>query len=290
MGDDASLASLLCGARTDAGLTAALRRCIDDARRAWPELALADEAFVTHLAARLRPDEDPVAGLAALKTSDLYLACAALAGQPAALAAFERTILSRVGRFVGRVDGSPAFVAEVTQALRIKLFVGADGAPRLAQYSGRGALDSWVCAAALRTAYDLQRGADRRAGGDERELDVLAASDDAELELLRTRHEEQFRAAVRASMGALEPRARTLLRMYFLEKLTTAQLGQVYRVHETTALRWIAQAREAVVDGVRARLQAELRLSTSEFDELVALLRSRLDVTVRRLLATSTAS
>ena len=290
MGDDASLASLYCGERASGEIAAALRRTIDDARRAWPDLAVSDEAFVAHLAARLRPDEDPAAALSALRTSDLYLACAAIGGSPAALAAFERSLLSRVGRFVGRVDASAAFVAEVTQTLRIKLFVGLDGAPRLAQYSGRGALDSWVCAAALRTAYDLQRGAERHPVAAERDLDVLAACDDAELDLLRARHEEQFRVALRESMAALEPRARTLLRMYFLEKLTTAQLGQAYGVHETTALRWIAQAREAVVDGVRQRLQAALRLSSSEFDQLVALVRSRLDVTIRRLLATTSAS
>jgi RNA polymerase sigma-70 factor (ECF subfamily) len=58
----------------------------------------------------------------------------------------------------------------------------------------------------------------------------------------------------------------------------------VYRVHETTVLRWMAQARETVVETVRTVLLRTLRLSPGEFNELLALMRSQLDVSVRRLL------
>jgi hypothetical protein len=80
---------------------------------------------------------DLVAVLRQLKAADLYLACAAAHGRPGAEAAFERTLLARVAHFVGSVDSSPAFVTEVTQALRIKLLVGSDGQGKLAQHSGR---------------------------------------------------------------------------------------------------------------------------------------------------------
>jgi RNA polymerase sigma-70 factor (ECF subfamily) len=265
-------------------LTAALRTAIDDARRAWPDVDLPDEPFVAHLAARVRPDEDVTAALASLKIADLYLACAAGRGDAAAVAAFEQTLLARVGHFIARVDTSPHFVAEVTQALRIKLFVGSDGRGRLSQYSGRGALGSWVCAAALRTAYDLRRQESRHAHDHDGDLDVLAASDDAELELLRARYRDDFRAALRDAIAALDTRARTLLRLYFLERLTMEQIGTIYRVHETTALRWISHARETVIEQVRATIKKKLQLSASECEELMGLLSSRLDVTVRRLL------
>ena len=269
--DDATLGSSLCAA-------------IDAARAAWPDVALPDEPFVQHLGDRVRPDEDPSAALTALKTTDLYLACAAARGDAAAIAAFEQTLLARVGQFIARVETSPHFVAEVTQALRIKLFVGTDGHGRLSQYSGRGALDSWVCAAALRTAYDLRRAENRHAHDHDGDLDVLAASEDAELELLRARYRDDFRAALRDGISALDTRARTLLRLYFLERLTMEQIGTIYRVHETTALRWVAQARETVIERVRATIKQKLQLSASECEELMGLLSSRLDVTVRRLL------
>ncbi len=59
-------------------------------------------------------------------------------------------------------------------------------------------------------------------------------------------------------------------------------------MHETTILRRITRAREAVFEQVRAAMSHTLRLSASEFDELLALLRSRLDVSVHRLLVSET--
>ena len=120
----------------DAALSTILSERLVEARRAWPDVTLGDEEFVAHLAARVRPDEDPPAAVAALKTADLYLACAAARGDAAAIAAFEQTLLARVGDFIARVDTSPHFVAEVTQALRVKLFVGSDGRGRLGQTIG----------------------------------------------------------------------------------------------------------------------------------------------------------
>ena len=141
-----------------------------------------------------------------------------------------------------------------------------------------------MCAAALRTAYNLRRAENRHTHHHDADLDVLAASDDAELELLRTRYRDDFRAAVADAVAALDARARTLLRLYFLERLTTAQIGTIYRVHETTALRWIGHARSGVLERVRTAIRGKLKLSASECEELMGLLASRLDVTVRRLL------
>jgi len=270
----------------DAALSLELARALEDARRTWPAVELSDEDFVDHLVARVRPDDDLLAALRQLKVADLYLACAAAHGRPGAEHAFERSLLARVGQFVSSIDTSPAFVADVTQALRIKLLVGSDGQGKLCQYSGRGALDSWVCAAAIRTAIDLRRAGGHEAADNERALDVLAATDDPELELLRQRYDGQFRAALEASLLALEARDRTLLRLYFIEQLPAAQIGKLYRVHETTILRRISRVRESVFDQVRAALSLTLRLSASEFDELLALLRSRIDVSVHRLLVT----
>jgi RNA polymerase sigma-70 factor, ECF subfamily len=272
----------------DAALAPELSRALDDAHRAWPSVELSDEDFVDHVAARVRPDDDLLAVMRQLKVADLFLACAAAHGRPGAEVAFERSLLSRVGHFVSSIDTSPAFVADVTQALRIKLLVGSDGQGKLSQYSGRGALDSWVCAVAIRAAIDLRRASGREASDNERALDVLAATDDPELELLRQRYDGQFRAALEAALTALEARDRTLLRLYFIEQLPAAQIGKLYRVHETTILRRISRVRESVFDQVRAALSNTLRLSASEFDELLALLRSRIDVSVHRLLVTQT--
>jgi len=253
-------------------------------RRAWPAIPLPEVAFSEYVAARIEGAEAAPTARDIHNPADLYLACAVSRGEAAAIAAFEAKLLGRVGQFVGGLDSSPEFVREVTQLLRIKLLVGLDGTPKLTQYSGRGSLESWVCAAALRTAYDLLRERASWAGSDDRGLDVLAASDDVELRLLRSRHHDQFRRALLGALASLAPRDRTLLRLHFLEQVTATRIGQMYGVHETTALRWIARVLEGIVERVRVALRDELQLRDQEFDELIALLRSRLDVSVRDLL------
>ena len=56
-----------------------------------------------------------------------------------------------------------------------------------------------------------------------------------------------------------------------------------YGVHRATVVRWLAAAREALFAGTRARMRDRLR--DTEIDEVLDLIQSRLDVSVRRLLA-----
>lgn len=274
----------------DTRLAELLAQKLATAARMWPSVALPPDLFARALAERITSDEEPFAALAQLREGDVYLATASAIDAPGALQAFESALLARVPVYLSRVSASPAIIDEVKQTLRVKLFVASDGrTPRIRQYAGRGALESWVCAAAIRTARDLHRADQRRRddGGDD--LDVLAASDDPELEALRTRYRGEFRTALREAIAALEPRQRTLLRLHFFERLTTVELARLYGVNQSTASRWLATAREAVLTGVRDRLRNKLGVSTSEFDSLVALLYSRLDISFSKLLRGSTA-
>jgi len=255
--------------------------------RAWPAISLPSAAYLEYVRARIGGGEPAQAIRQIDNGTDLFLACAVLRGDAAAIAAFDAAFLGRVGQFVGALDSSPEFVSEVTQTLRIKILVGLDGRAKLAQYSGRGTLESWVCAAALRTAYDLLRARPSQPSGDDGKIDVLAASDNVELQVLRARHGEQFRKALRAALAGLTGRDRTLLRLYFLDELTAARIGRMYGVHETTVLRWIACARDGIVERVRVAVREELRLPDQELTELIGLLRSRIDITVRDLLLTT---
>jgi RNA polymerase sigma-70 factor (ECF subfamily) len=267
-------------------LALVLQHAVDEARRAWPTVELSSEEFVDHLAARVRPDDDAVALLRQLKLADLYLACAAERRRPGAVTAFEQTFIRRVGQFVRGIAGETTFIADVTQTLRIKLFVGSHGYGKLSRYSGRGALESWVRAVAIRIAYDLRRTEDHKRREDECALELVAASDDPELDLLWQRHNGEFRTALEDGLSGLAGRDRTLLRLYVIERLPAIQIGKLYGVHETTVLRWIDRARATLVERVRAALLRTLRLSAGEFDELLAMMRSRLDVSIRRLLDT----
>src|SRR5262245_58926785 len=98
-GDATALAAALRAARPalDAdGAGAALAAALAAARAAWPDVAVAAPAFVAFVAARLPAGHSAVAGLVALRTSDLYLACACSAADPAAVRAFDRSFLPMV--------------------------------------------------------------------------------------------------------------------------------------------------------------------------------------------------
>jgi RNA polymerase sigma-70 factor (ECF subfamily) len=269
------------GARGDE-LAALLVDYIEAARAAWPAIEVDAAEFAAFLATRLHEGEDPLVGLGRLRVAELYLAFAAERRTPGAIEAFESKLLSRVPSFIGRIESSPAFVDEVKQALRIKLFVDAGG--KLTQYSGRGSLESWVCAAAIRTAYDLRRAEVRRQPQPDDDVMLLAASIDVEVDMLRARYKGEFRVALQEAIASLDTRQRTLLRLYFLERLTIAQIGRIYRVHETTALRWIAAARQEIVEGIRGSLERKLHVSETEFDDLIGIVQSQLDMSFSRIL------
>jgi RNA polymerase sigma-70 factor (ECF subfamily) len=258
-----------------------LRAC----RAAWPGLALGDERFAEHVA-RHRPDGAPAAGwLSTECAADLFLACACATGVPGAVERFEQAFLSRVPAFLARQRASPELVDEVKQALRERLLVATGGAPpRIAEYSGRGALGRWLQVATVRTAINLR--AARRAH-DPSGAAELAAAGDLELDHIKERYRQPLTDALQAAIAHLTSEQRNLLRLHFLDGATLDQLADSFKVHRATIARQLAAARESIVDEARRTLERSLRLTADEFDSLLGLLRSQLDLSVTRLLQKS---
>jgi RNA polymerase sigma-70 factor (ECF subfamily) len=67
--------------------------------------------------------------------------------------------------------------------------------------------------------------------------------------------------------------------------LTVDILGRLHGVHRATAARWVEAARASVVRAVRRHLRGTLGLGASELDSIVGLVKSGLDVSLTRLLA-----
>src|SRR5262245_35046638 len=129
----------------------------DDGRRAWSGVRVEEATFAAFVRERAGEDAD----LAALHGADLYLACACAAGDPAALAAFEARYMADVPSFLARVEHASAVIEDVSQLVRERLFVAADGKrPKILDYSGRGSLGSWLRVVTLRVAMNRRR-ADR---------------------------------------------------------------------------------------------------------------------------------
>ncbi|WP_342377710.1 sigma-70 family RNA polymerase sigma factor [Myxococcus stipitatus] len=268
-------------------LEALLTSWVSTGRRTWPEVALAEEDFLQHLAQRLVPGDVSSWTSEAIPAADLYLACACARGLPAAHAALERHFLSKVARAVTRVRGGGVDAEEVLQQLRQRLLASEGNAePRIAEYRGTAPLSAWLRAAAVRTALNLQRAEGRRARV-EQEVEGAVLGGDVELDYLRRRHHQDFREALAAAVASLSPRERTVLRLHVVEGVNLERIGAMYRAHKSTVSRWVAHARQTLLSRVREQLAERLRLSVGELDSLMLAVGGQLDLSLPGLLRES---
>jgi RNA polymerase sigma-70 factor (ECF subfamily) len=219
--------------------------------------------------------------LQALHAADLYLACGCSLGDPSALAEFDARHLSQIGAFVAHIRTEPIFVDELRQFLREKLLLGnRETPPKIVDYAGRGPLGGWVRIAAIRTAYNLLRST-----GTSPSVDPFdAAGSDPELDFLKAQYLDDFRNAFEQALAVLAADDRNLLRLHYLDGLTTVQLATLFHIDKSNVSRKITRVRAEIVARTRSILGKRLRLESTELDSIVALVQSQLDVSIRRFL------
>jgi RNA polymerase sigma-70 factor (ECF subfamily) len=251
------------------------------ARVAWPDIELDGAAFVAYLAARWPEGASLDDWLAHAHASDLYLTCACARGSAGAIEAFDRAHLGgQVRDYLARSKPDDAFVEDVRQSLREKLFVG--DKRKIEEYSGRGALGGWVRMLAVRMAIDLRRRRGERLPDLRHEQ---PAAIDPELGYLSERYRGEVEDAFRRALASLGPEQRTLLRMHFVDAVTLDELARLTKLHRATVARRLAVARKAILDATHRQLRERLAVSTEELASLVRLVRSELQISVARLLA-----
>lgn len=260
-----------------------LRERYAEGQRQWPSVPLQPERFICSLARHL--PEDAAEMLRQLHGADLYLACACAEGEPRALYAFEQHILQRVSSRLGQLPETT--VDDVMQELRQRLLVGRAGTPpRIASYSGRGALLAWVRIIASRIIGELVNQQGRQVLCEE-PPEVLArmlSSYDPERELLREDSRQALAEALRKALAALPERERALLRLHHLHGLTMDRLSTMYGESRSGVARRVAAARERLLLLTRAELTSGLKLAGSEVESLLGLVQGHLDLSLRRLM------
>jgi RNA polymerase sigma-70 factor (ECF subfamily) len=269
-------------------LEALLARTCTTAADAWPELQIEPAVFVRFLAARLPGDVPLPAALDQVHAKDLYLTCGCSLGMPPAIEAFERRCLGGIGGFLQQIDGGAGLGDEVKQLVRSRLLVAEGGQPpRISQYEGRGSLTSWVGIAAQRVVLSLRRG-DRSRGRAQNAAmaDAMTEGGDPELDYLKVRHRQDFRAAFADAIGTLSARERVILKLHLVDGLSHEEIGAMYQVHQSTVTRWIARARESLVKETHRLVCERLQVDTAEFESLAVLVESQLDLSLSRLLRT----
>jgi RNA polymerase sigma-70 factor (ECF subfamily) len=255
-----------------------LRARVDAGRAAWPGIALDDAAYVRHVAGHSAEGLPPPAHAA-----DLWIACACAAGVTGAATAFERAYRPALERAVARVNR--ASVDEGVQAVLVTLLVADPGArPRIAEYAGRAALKVWLATVAANATMRLHRRRDDQRYDSLGGLAEQIAHAEPELALAKARHGADLETALRDALAGLEARDRMLLRLKHVKGWRLEQLATMYRVSRATAGRMVTGAYEALSVETKRLLRERLKLTPSELESLVKLLRSQLEVSLVKLL------
>ncbi len=258
-----------------AGLDTAIAGAWAAAQRRWPGVALDGEAYAAWLGSRAQA----IHALTELNTDDLYLACACARGDAGALATFEARYLATLKT---RLRDHAA--DELRQVLRRLLFVAEPGMqPKIADYAGTGALQSWLKVLAVRQAVRLDPPRQLQ-GEDDKLVNLPALGGNPELRFLKAGSRDAFKIAFHEALASLESRAQNVLRQHYIDGLSIDQLGLLHATHRTSAARWLREAREALMSGTKKALMRRAKLSPEECESVLRDVQSQLDLSIRTLL------
>lgn len=247
---------------------------IDKALAQWPRIRTSKEDLVRHVETL-----GGNCGDLARFGPELYLACACLRGDPAALDALDREYVTRVAPMLTRFGTHEDFVQETIQLVRQRLLLPPE--PRLATYAATGPLFTWLRVVSARIALGIRRNAHPPA----EELRAEHVFDVPRVDASEVpRYRQALDAAVRRVFAELPVRERNLLKLHYLDGLNIDHLGRLYGVHRATIARWLAELRHRMLADIERDVSQRLRLSPSECRSVVGLLQSLLDASIERLL------
>jgi RNA polymerase sigma-70 factor (ECF subfamily) len=262
-------------------------------RDAYPGLSLDPSIFIRQVArCAARTEAPPLQASESLAIEDLYLACACVLAVEGAAAAFEARCGPRMRAALSTVVKSSDLRAEVEQHARDALLLGAGKAvPKIAEYRGQGPLPRWVGVVASGLAISIVRTdqTERRVrDAAAREIGPTVAQ--PEVELAKERYRADFESALGEAIAGLDPRGKVLLRLQLVRGVSVDKIGKMYGVSQSTASRWLAEARETIRDELNRLLKSRLDVSRDDLASLAGLVASQLDLSMSRLLKGTSAS
>lgn len=251
------------------------------ARACWPDPQdVTFEEFVEYLSSIWqRSDDSSVAEHA----GDLYLVCGCLKGCPLAT----RVLVQQYVEPLLVASCEAAQRDDLRQVVLERLLSRqAVGNSRLSEYAGRSALRTWLRVVIKRTQISLIRSQRRAAHEDSNEQlqnRLISMGSDPEVDYLKIRYAHEFAQAFRVAVEQLDARDRLVLRMYVCEGSRARDIAQMLGVNRVTVVRWIAGIRHQLLSFTRAYLERELKITRAEFESVVRLVLSRVNLTLSSL-------
>lgn len=255
----------------------------------WPDVKLEADLLAAHAGQLLGAFASLAEGLEGFYLPDVYLTLAAVRGDPAALKAFNTTHVAGADPELRRLGVDPDDVHDIKQRVCQRLLVTQPGMPaRLLTYGGRGSLQGFVRVAVVREALNhLNARRRNHTSNDEVLQDLAGGPADPELEHIKQHYRQHFADAFHAALGQLDAQQRTMLRMHLADGLSLEQLGHAFGMHRATAARHLARSRQELLSATRMTLRQTLGVDGLEFESIMRLIASRLDVSVIRHLSGS---
>ena len=225
------------------------------------------------------PDDHIVTGyLESLHLSDLALACACSAGDPAAweyFVAHFRAELYRAARAIlAKSAARESDARDLADSLYADLYglrESSDGFRRslFEYFHGRSKLTTWLHALLAQRQVDQLRRSQKTQSLDDPAGDSLEISDTLESKNAppdpeRDAYLAMLQATLTHALAALAPRDRLRLAYYYVEELTLAQIGKLLGEHEATASRKLERTRADLRHSVEAALREEKKLSDAQ--------------------------
>lgn len=246
---------------------------ISAAAAAWPDLPAPDASF-----ARALRERAPEGDLGSLHIADLFLAYHAARGHAGAVA-HVRNLVRGLKTAMRRTGADEQTIADLLSDLPSELVAPrGDLPPRILGYSGRGPLVAWLRVVAVRSGVEQRHKVSQRPVSVATLGEHAAAAYDPEIALLRKRYTREVEIAFAQAFEALPREQRLLLQQHHVDGLGIDRLAALHGIHRATAARRVAAARDALFDGVRAILTAELCIGDQTFDSIVRLVRSEIDI------------
>ncbi|MEE2787392.1 MAG: sigma-70 family RNA polymerase sigma factor [Myxococcota bacterium] len=271
----------------DEEASALLEARLAEAKWVWPDIEGQTEDFVIYLAERLPDGSEINETLRRMKVSDLYLAWGCVTGDDAALTAFGQHFDEMVSAAVRRFARQGLDVDDAKQkVLEFILFPTAKRAAAIGLYAGHGSLKGYLGVSVVREILRMLKAAKKAPAMDMQDPSnsIADSDDDPELVLLKRKYRTEFKSAFQDAFQVLNAEDRNLLRYYYVTDLTLVQIAAITGVKHNTISRRLAKVRSTLLSETRERLIMKAGIPESEFQSIVRLVQSQLQVSMYRML------
>jgi RNA polymerase sigma-70 factor (ECF subfamily) len=244
---------------------------------AYPTLAVSAELFERFATARIDAWRGNLE-----RAADLYLACACAEGIEGAAVVFLDTHGDRIATYLGRIVSCQDHIEEVRQRVLVRCLIGDETRPpAITSYSGRGSLEGWVRATAVREGLALARDGARHVELAESALERPGSVDRT---WLVARYREPVQEAFTVASTSLPREHRALLRLHYVHGLTTNELARMYRISRSTLVRRLAEARDGLVARLAGELEGKAGIAAADCTDVLRLLKGQIDLRLSSLL------